>query len=374
MSGDKESENLRVVAMYPLIGSTWENSHLTKDCGLVPFLLHKLFGMEADMVGCTDRLEDYPSLALMDGLNLVSLPGDGIEEKVDYLVENGKSIDLLVLHGIYATNQAMAIMYKLANPNGKVLVQTDLNFGWLERTDETESMFQQFLTASDVMAASCTEMAHQAAKKWNRDVICLTNGYYSWEREPDNEKILHDKEDVILTVGRLGTSQKATEVLLEAFRIISDEIPGWTLRLVGSVDEGFKPYINEYYEKNPLLRDRVVFTGVITDKKKLSAEYGKAKVFTLSSRYEGGPNVIAESLHAGCVPVITRIDAWRDCTADSSLGAVAEIDDIEGYALELKKTCLNPDLMMQSQLAREYADKFFNMEKNIRYLHDLLFG
>ena len=50
MENIDNSKRLHAVAMYPLIGSKWDNSLITKDCGLVPFLFHKLFGMDADMV------------------------------------------------------------------------------------------------------------------------------------------------------------------------------------------------------------------------------------------------------------------------------------------------------------------------------------
>ena len=41
--------------------------------------------------------------------------------------------------------------------------------------------------------------------------------------------------------------------------------------------------IDNYFAKYPALKDRVVFTGHIVDKKELFGHYSKAKIFTLSS-------------------------------------------------------------------------------------------
>ena len=184
----------------------------------------------------------------------------------------------------------------------------------------------------------------------------------------DNNKF-EDRENVILTVARLGIEQKATDLLLEAFALIAQEIPGWTLRLAGPVAEEFMPFRESFFAEHPKLKERILFLGEITDRKELAKEYKRAKIFALPSAWEGGnPNVVAEALYSGCVTAVTRFDAWEDCIGKGKCGAVADTGDTKGFAEVLKNLCLNSDLKTMSENAREYAKEMFNMEKNVLWL------
>jgi glycosyltransferase involved in cell wall biosynthesis len=86
---------------------------------------------------------------------------------------------------------------------------------------------------------------------------------------------------------------------MAAFAKVSDVLPNWTLRLVGTIEADFQTFINEYFRRWPSLKKRVIFTGQITDKQKLYEEYRAAKIFALTSTFEGFPNVYAEALAHG---------------------------------------------------------------------------
>ena len=58
------------------------------------------------------------------------------------------------------------------------------------------------------------------------------------------------KENIILTVGNLGTYPKATDNLLKAFAGIA-EGNDYKLVLVGSIADEFKPFIASYMKKHP---------------------------------------------------------------------------------------------------------------------------
>ena len=57
------------------------------------------------------------------------------------------------------------------------------------------------------------------------------------------------RKNIILTVGNLGTYEKATDVLLEAFAMyaVRSKNTDWSLRLIGTVDESFRDCIVDYY-------------------------------------------------------------------------------------------------------------------------------
>lgn len=362
--------HLRAVAIAPLNNTDWGDAFLTKDCGLIPFLLHKNHGVDVSMVGTSDDLSMYPSANLLPGLKLVPMPNAGIEEKIDYLMLHGKEIDILLLHGVYETNQAMAIMYKEVNPAGCVFVNTDLNINWLSRINTEDVVFKKFLEAADVMTATNSYIAEEARARWNKDILFVTNGYYNLTGVERRERRFSEKEDIILTVGRLGDEQKRTDILLEAFAMQERFLSGWKLRLVGDVNRDFTRFIDDFFMKYPYLRDRIDFVGKITAKEVLTEEYEKAKVFALPSNFEGGPNVIGEALMAGCSIAVTRIDAWSDCIDAGKCGEVSAIGDVVGFGASLRRLCTNPDLSKMSEHAREYAIRCFDMEKNV----DVIFG
>ena len=67
--------------------------------------------------------------------------------------------------------------------------------------------------------------------------------------------------------------------------------------------------------------------------------FKKAKIFALTSRWEGFPNVFPEAIRNGCLIVSTDIPAARDITNDQEFGELFEIDDHLGLAAKLKSVC-----------------------------------
>ncbi len=351
----------------------WRNVELTKDCGLIPYLLHKNHSMEVTMTGAAR--EDYPYLeTYVKGLHMDFLETGNDEEKTEYILQNGKNIDLLLLRGAFDSNIEPAILYKKVNPAGKIYLGLDANSYWMDSILWDNDRFKNFMSSCDVIATSCRAMQKHLNEKWPWNIEYIPNGYYDWNSRqitPDFSK----KENIILTVSRLGTPQKATDVLLEAFALAADKIPDWKLRLIGSIEENFQSYIEDYFKRYPQLIHRVEFTGVIADKECLFAEYQKAKIFTLTSVREGGtPNVIAEALTAGCVTAVTKFDAWEDSIDVGRCGAAAEINDISGISDMYLTLCNNSNLEALSDNAYQYALKNFDMERIVSKLYEMLFG
>lgn len=366
----KFSENKKVVALHYAQG--WTNTELTKDCGLIPFLLHKNHKCDSYMVGVNK--DDYIYInSYVKGLKMEFLPTGSEIEKLQYILQNGKNIDCLLLRGAYNTNIPIAIAYKKVNPNGKIYVGLDANSGWMDRIIWDEKEFIEFMNCCDVIATSCKAMQKYLNEKWPWKIEYIPNGYYDYEFErlkPDFSK----KENTILTVSRLGTPQKATDVLLESFAMIADKIQDWNLKLVGSVNPKFNEYIKLYFEKFPKLAQRVQFVGVIKDKEELAKEYIKAKVFALPSTVEGYPNVISEALIAGCATAVTKFDAWEDSINYGECGMATEINDVKGFANVLLNLCKSNKLEQFSDNAYQYALRNYDMEKVVAKLYEMLFG
>jgi glycosyltransferase involved in cell wall biosynthesis len=357
--------------------SLWTNQHLMKDVGLVPYMFHRFFGFAPGLLGCAEG--DFPYLDVLPGLRLECLPEPGPEYSracMEFLRGHYWEMDLLCLFGPYPFYYDLLKEYRSLNPDGKVYMALDANIHWTDRIEWTSEWFMGMMDSCDVIATSCRKLQRHLNRKWNRWAInYIPNGFYNpTGREVEASPEL--KENIILTVGRIGSPEKANHVLLDAFARVHSELPGWSVRLVGGVEEDFKPYIEAYFAEFPELREKVIFTGLIEDKAELYAEYAKARIFALTSPSEGGaPNVIAEALFHGCYTVTSNVDAAEDITNNSECGKIFAVNDAGGMAAILREICPDEALLTESfGKIQAYARNAFDWEVIIKRLHHMLYN
>ena len=350
----------------------WNNQQLTKNCGLVPYLFHKLWGWHAVMVG--KRNGAYPAVADVLGMDLDLLESSSMEEQIAYVDAHARDMDVLALHGVYPTYFPVVARYRELRPDGRIYLETDANSYFEDRMPQTPELLW-FLSQCNVIGASCRRMQEWLSTKWPFRIDYLPNGFYDLKgvyRTPDAAA----KEDVILTVGRLGTEQKRTEDLLQAFALIAGQLPSWRLRLVGNIDPRFELFRKAFFEQHPKLVARIEFPGAIQEKAALLAEYRRAKIFALPSGLEGGtPNVVAEALFSGCYMIVSDFDAYDDAIAGGACGMHHAIGDIKALAACLAKACADPALIARGgREALLYGREHFHFVKIVRRLRYLLFG
>ncbi|MBS4212620.1 glycosyltransferase family 4 protein [Neobacillus rhizophilus] len=323
--------------------------HVTKDVGIIPYIMQKYLGYKA--VYATYKPSDthisYPSLSFFtediefdyiepsfyyhpdDILQTVYSSNliDCCKDMVKYIENNAKKIDVLYVFGIYPFYFDAVERYKELNPAGKVYLKLDANISWINNT-QMAAQFVKFLKNCDLITSE--SIVEYINKKWPVPVHYIPNGYYPLGCEENHlTKIFafEEKENIILTAGRLGTPQKATNVLLEAFKQAKPHIPdSWRLVLAGSIEESFKPYVEKYLQENPDLNDRITFLGYIQDKKILSEWFRKAKIFSLPSISEASANVFSEAKAHGCYLITSDIDGCRDAALKFEL-RVNPLDD-----------------------------------------------
>ena len=359
-----------IYAFAPYRG--WNNQQLTKNCGLVPYLFHKLWGWHAVMVG--GRVGEYPALADVPGLELDLLESPDMEHQIAYLEAHVCDMDVLVLHGVFPFYFPIVARYRELRPDGRIYLETDANSYFEDRMPQTPELLW-FLSQCDVIGASCRRMQEWLGTKWPFRIDYLPNGFYDLKRvyrAPDAEA----KENIILTVGRLGTEQKRTEDLMQAFAFVAAQFPSWRLRLVGTIDARFEPFRKAFFEQHPELAGRVELPGPIQEQAALLAAYRRAKIFALPSELEGGtPNVVAEALFAGCYMIVSDFDAYDDAIAGGACGMHHAIGDVQGLADCLAKACGDPALVARGgQVALSYGREQFDFVKIVRRLRYLLFG
>ena len=367
----------------------WSDVELVKECILMPYILQKDFGYDVTIVGAAPEgippgvygVENshiltenyYTNYKYVSGLKFRLLESWDEKARFVYIKENINDIDIIYLRGAYNQNYHVAPLFKKLKPDGMAICALDANSSWMDRIYWYVPEFMYFMNSCDIIATSCTAMADFLSVKWPWQVHSLINGFYDLSIKHKNKVQFEDRENIILTVGRLGTLQKATDVLLEAFVRASDRIPGWKLYLTGNIDEQFIPYLDEFLERNKRISDRIVFTGSVIDRDELAALYDKAKIYALTSILEGGTNnATSEALGRGLIPVTSKVDAYEDITDHGRLGASFEIGNIEELSQILMDLCNRNDLEKESEKVYLYAAKEYDMVKITGKLDELI--
>lgn len=161
-----------------------------------------------------------------------------------------------------------------------------------------------------------------------------------------------NKENIILFVGRLNISQKRVDLLMQIWKRLHAECPDWKFWVVG--DGESKIYMENFCKEHQL--DRVSFFG----KDNPNEYYKKAKIFHMTSAFEGFGNVLVEAQSYGCVPVLfDSYSAAQDIVTHNSDGILIKPFDVEEYVSQNLELMNNlPKLKQMSINAFENMTKF----------------
>jgi glycosyltransferase involved in cell wall biosynthesis len=358
----------------------WGNVELMKDPGLAGYMLAKEINAKPIMYFGT-KPSDYPYLSVLPELEMLYDPTEGgsADPYFNHLTENYSDMDVLMLYGMYRpTSNLFLNAYRAARPDGKVYCTLDMSIFWMNKIPWDTDLIKDFTTQCDIIATTCRKIRDVLNRSTDKFFPCrwITNGFYN----PTGIRVTADaaqKENIILTVGRIGHAAKNTEELLLAFSRVSDVLNDWTLRLVGPIDDELQPYIDFIFSERPELRERIIFTGPITDKEELYKEYAKAKIFILTSLNEGGtPNVYAEALFHGCMFITSDIDGADDITNFGEFGVKYKLHDIDALINAFINVCSCADLqgmLKHIPKALEYANKYYDWKRNAKKLAYMLF-
>lgn len=195
----------------------------------------------------------------------------------------------------------------------------------------------------------------------------LPNGFYHNSKELTN---LDNKENIILTVGRIGTFQKDTETLLKALKNIN--LRNWQVHIVGPIEEDFDEKIIHFYQNNPSLKRKVKFLGNIDDRKALRQQYEKAKLFVLTSRYESFGLVLVEAIASGCYIISTNLASAKDITNNEEYGKLFPIEDSKALSSILQNIIDEEIQLPDVKNIIKFAEKKFNWKIIAHKLHNYL--
>lgn len=352
-----------------------ENVHLIKDPGMIPLTLQQRYGWRAVIPLWDDREYPYKATYFSEVCTPL-LRGHPSPRRrhltlFSWLRKNAPRIDVLHLFFFERWTWLYIWLYKRRNPAGAVYVHCDTDgqrlldyqlpaSGWKRRIIRTLLSDQNI---RDVLwGVQNRQNSEKLQKKWPFENIRYIPNGVSWRQE--REVPYEQRSDTILTVARNGDPSKKTDLLLEGFAAVAAEFPRWKLRLVGTVEPDFEPYIQEYFQRHPELRERVWFSGPVTDRDELQQIYSDAKVFCLPSAWESFGLATVEALSCGCYAIGSDIPANVNMLRDGTYGTLFASGSLEDLTEKLRQ-CLRdePHMKATAQAAYRYVAAHYTWEK-----------
>ncbi len=257
-----------------------------------------------------------------------------------YLFTESKKIEVLNLFHFKRGNVLYLLVYKILNPKGQAYVKLDIDLMFFRRINNffysnytikhylLKLLTQIHFKLTDLFSIETEEAREYILKVYpelKEKLICIPNGiddHLISRCIP--RKNFNQKENVIITVGRIGTEQKNTELFLETIRLT--DLKDWKVYIVGPIDETFKDYLSGFFDNNPGLKAQIFFTGNINDRKELYAFYNRAKIFCMTSRFEGFPIAFAEASYFGNYIITTPVSSSSYVTDNGRLGQIVEAE------------------------------------------------
>lgn len=334
----------------------FQEIHFVKDPFMVPYFLGKRLGCEVTIL--------YPRLSVNNnlpacykGVKLLPIticesetsPEKKYSNVIKYIYEKSKEIDILMLFFGDTISELIAEIYKRGNKKGKIYVKLDMDpyntwglwmlpywkrpLSWLKQTCKRRN----FIKSVDV--ASCeTTLAYKKIKSgmipshnYGRKLVLVPNGIDEGEIKEMGfgDSRFEIKENIMITVGRLGTHQKNTETLLAALAKL--EMKDWKFYMIGSIEDKFKNTIIKFQKEHPALSNKIKWLGPIKDRRELYSIFNRSKVFVLPSRHESFALVFTEAQRFSNYIITTPVGAALDVVGEKC-GKIVPIDDSDALA------------------------------------------
>jgi len=405
----KHRKNIIFATFFPQC----ENVHLTKEVGMIPYILYRDFGYDSRLICYKNG--NYPNLETeVSGLKLLFMKRNKhhFKEKIykfiskkkgnlfgiirwlftaldafPIIIKHGKQIDIFQIYHIKLESIIVGLIYKIINRKGILYWKLDIDnniIKFYEKYPEKIKRVNQFkyfvlkLMSPDIISVESKKICeflrtkHPYFKKFKERIYYIPSGV-----NMDNLAHLNinftEKENIILHVGRIGTYQKASEIILKAFVKIAKDFPSWKLILIGTIEDSFSKYFYEFMKKNEDIQNKIQYLGFVKSKKSLYEYYKKAKILAIPSRFESFGLVAAEAGLFGDVILGSDIPSIRDISNDSKFAYLCPIDDIERFIKTLRYMLSHGDeLKEKSELIAEFVEREFNWKKICSDLHKII--
>jgi glycosyltransferase involved in cell wall biosynthesis len=375
------SLEVKILKNFVTIFSNLKNIELNKDVGMIPYYISKISKNKIKGKLVSYKNDDYSNYNYDNEYLKFELINSSSRllrniywPLLVYLFKNARSIDYLQLYHLNSRETLiLSLIYKTFNKKGKLYIKLDADRNiysvFEKRRNGWKKIFGNIRLVhfipyiADYISVETKEiydyLINTKLKSFKTKLFIIQNGLdiEAIKKYNIKRKSVEDKKDIIITVGRLGTRQKNTDLLLKSIKKIKN-LKGWKIMLVGSVEESFKLEIKKFFEENQDLEDKVIFTGPIYDRKRLFELYNESKVFCLTSRWEGFVFVLLEALYFNNFLVSTDVGCSRDIIQDNKFGEVVSNEDEESLTSILERI-INRQFFLEDKIK-----KIDDLEKN----------
>lgn len=250
-------------------------------------------------------------------------------------------------------------IYKFKNKNIKIVREHHFNKNYLLQNETRNFIYKlkaYYMYFKDIYLVNKYDefivLTEEDKEKWHNKKIKSIPNFIN--NIPEKSSNYENKK--IISVGRLEY-QKGYDILINVWNIISKKYPNWILEIYGEgiERESLQNKINKLgLEKSFILKGTV---------KNIQDKYLESSIYIMSSRFEGMPMVLLESMAYG-LPVVSFDCPCgpKDIIKDNEDGFLVKFGNIEQMAEKIEKLILD-----------EEKRKFFgkNARKNIqRYSQD----
>jgi len=365
---------MRYCVLYPKT----ENVHLTKDVGMIAYKLKKLYGYDAFVA--TYKNGEYPYLQdEVKGLKIdfIKKESSHFKDVYAYLKKNAYKIDVLQIFHMTLNSVIYAYMYKMFNKNGIVFLKLDCTKVLVDKIRQMNIIQRQllnlFLKRVDIIGVEKKELFEELKhelREHSSKLLNVPNGLDFERKEIKAKTEFENKEDIILSVGRIGSPEKDCKILMDAFaKVDQSKLGNFKLVFVGPIEDEFKKEIKDYFKEHEELREKVIFKGPIYDRKELYDEYRKAKIFCLTSKFESVGIVLIEAGAMGDVIISTNVGI-ADEIVNSNNGAIIEVGDVSALTDGISNLITSKSLAKASCVTEEFCRKNYDWDVIVKKLHD----
>lgn len=172
-----------------------------------------------------------------------------------------------------------------------------------------------------------------------------------------NDVDLTEKKKEVIYVGRLSYSDKRVDRLLDIWKKLCSDNPGWSLKIVGDGPElsNLERKVTEEQIEN------VSFEGFHSD---VTIYYERASIICMTSGFEGWPLVLGEAQSYGVVPIAFNCSAGVEdiLSPDGINGILVPAFDMELYVKELGRLMSDDEARLKIAKAALLKSKGYSLE------------
>lgn len=286
-----------------------------------------------------------------------------------YIKEHAGDFDVLMFLNYGNTIWKLAWLCKRYNPHILVYSKLDMGHGGFHHFENNspilsiknhlEKIKSRYVDWFTVETNKYYEILKNNVVFRNR-IGYLPNGVSLLDVDTDDLDKKH-KENILITVGRLGTYEKNNELLIDAItKIPPKKLGTWKFYFIGPYTDAFYTYVMDIKNKYFYLADKIILTGNISDRNKLYSFYKRAKIMCMTSRSESVCIAVVEAMYFAAYPIITYYsDFALDATDRCKCGEIVQSNP-DDVANSLLKAIFDPCLEEKGKVAQSYAQSMFD--------------